>query len=280
MSSLNFYTQIQQGNAEPLIMGVLNLTPDSFYDGGRYTKLDAIIQRVKNMIHEGVDIIDIGAFSSRPGADLISLKEEEKRLFPVLIKIKDLFPNTIISIDTYRHQIAEKAIKNGANIINNIYVKKDHKKMARIVKKYDTPYIIMHMDGTPKNMQNTIKYHNFKNEIMMFFKKTIKELHEIKFDKIIIDPGFGFGKTLIQNYELINMIPEIRKLQHPVLVGLSRKSMITKALETNTNHALSGTIAANTIALMKGADIIRVHDVKEAVETRKIVQIVKENGFK
>ena len=258
-------------------MGVLNLTPDSFHDGGKYTTLKKIIQRVTRMINEGVDIIDIGAFSSRPGADLISLKEEEKRLFPALIKIKEVFPSTIISIDTYRHQIAEQAIKKGANMINNIYINKHSKKMAEVVQKYNTPYVIMHMKGKPKNMQKDIKYKNFQNNIINFFKQNIKELNEIKFNKIIIDPGFGFGKTLNQNYELINMIPEMKKLQYPVLVGLSRKSMISKALKTKTQDSLSGTIAANTIALMKGANIIRVHDIKEAIETKKIVQLVKQN---
>ncbi len=276
---MNFYTKIQQSSSDPLIMGILNLTPDSFYDGGRYTKFDQISSRVQTMINEGVDIIDLGAFSSRPGAQLISLKEEENRLFPALIKIRELFPKVTLSIDTYRYQIAEQAIKYGANMINNIYIKKYPKKMAKIVQKYNTPYIIMHMRGEPRNMQNQIQYNNFKNEICMFFKNCIKELNEINFDKIIIDPGFGFGKTLLQNYNLINMIPELKKMSYPVLVGLSRKSMIFKALNQGPDDCLHGTIAANTIALTKGANILRVHDIKEAIQTKKIVQLVQQNNL-
>ena len=274
---MNFYTKIQQSSSDPLIMGILNLTPDSFYDGGRYTNLDQIISRVQTMIDEGVDIIDLGAFSSRPGSQLISLKEEEKRLFPALIKIRELFPKTTLSIDTYRYQIAEQAIKYGANIINNIYINKYPTQMAKIVQKYNTPYIIMHMKGEPKNMQKNIQYNNFKNDIYMFFKNYINELNKINFDKIIIDPGFGFGKTLLQNYNLINMIPELKKLSYPVLVGLSRKSMIFKALNQEPENCLNGTIVANTIALTKGANILRVHDIKEAIQTKKIVQLVQQN---
>ena len=276
---MNFYTKIQQSSSDPLIMGILNLTPDSFYDGGRYTNLDQIISRVQTMLEEGVDIIDLGAFSSRPEAQLISLKEEEKRLFPALIKIRELFPKVTLSIDTYRYQIAEQAIKYGANIINNIYINKYPIQMAKIVQKYNTPYIIMHMKGEPKNMQKNIQYNNFKNDICMFFKKHIKELNKINFDKIIIDPGFGFGKTLLQNYNLINMIPELKKLSYPVLVGLSRKSMIFKALNQEPENCLHGTIVANTIALTKGANILRVHDIKEAILTKKIVQLVQTNNL-
>ena len=274
---MNFYTKIQQSSSDPLIMGILNLTPDSFYDGGRYTNLDQIISRVQTMIDEGVDIIDLGAFSSRPGSQLISLKEEEKRLFPALIKIRELFPKVTLSIDTYRYQIAEQAIKYGANIINNIYINKYPTQMAKIVQKYNTPYIIMHMKGEPKNMQKNIQYNNFKNDIYMFFKNCINELNKINFDKIIIDPGFGFGKTLLQNYNLINMIPELKKLSYPVLVGLSRKSMIFKPLNQEPENCLHGTIVANTIALTKGANILRVHDIKEAIQTKKIVQLVQQN---
>ena len=276
---MNFYTKIQQSSSDPLIMGILNLTPDSFYDGGRYTNLNQIISRAQTMINEGVDIIDLGAFSSRPGSQLISLKEEEKRLFPALIKIRELFPKVTLSIDTYRYQIAEQAIKYGANIINNIYINKYPKQMAKIVQKYNTPYIIMHMKGEPKNMQKNIQYNNFKNDIYMFFKNYINELNEMNFDKIIIDPGFGFGKTLLQNYNLINMIPELKKLSYPVLVGLSRKSMIFKALNQKPDNCLHGTIVANTIALTKGANILRVHDIKEAIQTKKIVQLVQQNNL-
>tara|TARA_Y100001968_G_C19407778_1_gene744638 strand:+ start:230 stop:1024 length:795 start_codon:yes stop_codon:yes gene_type:complete len=261
-------------------MGILNLTPDSFYDGGKYIKPKDIINRVNIMIKEGVDIVDIGAFSSRPGAKSISLKEEEKRLFPTLINIRKLFPELIISIDTYRYQIAEQAIKYGANIINDIYAEKYQKEMFNIIQKYDTPYILMHMAGNPENMQNNINYSNFHKEIMSFFVKKIQILNKLNFNKIIIDPGFGFGKTLNQNYELINMISEMTKLKYPVLVGVSRKSMISQGLQINTEATLPGTIAANTICLMQGAKIIRVHDIKAGKETIGMIKLVRENNSK
>lgn len=274
---MNFYTQLIKKNSDPLVMGILNLTPDSFYDGGIYSKPVEILNRVTEMVKEGVDILDIGAFSSRPGASFISLKEEEKRLFPTLLKIRDLFPDLIISVDTYRHQIAEQSIKYGANIINDIYVEYDELKMFQIVQKYNTPYILMHMLGEPKNMQKNIQYIDFQHDIIDFFKNKIKLLNELQFEKIIIDPGFGFGKTLQQNYEMINMIPTIKELGYPVLAGVSRKSMISQGLEINTEDTLSGTIAANTICITKGAQIIRVHDVKEAKETIGIIKLVDNN---
>ena len=185
-------------------MGIVNLTPDSFYDGNNYNDLKKCINYVKKIIKEGVDIVDLGACSSRPGAPPISLKEEERRLLPILEKIKELFPNILISIDTYRYQIAKKAIENGAGLINDIYVKKDKKKMFSIIKKFNTPYILMHMLGNPKNMQKNIKYTNFNSDIIGFFENHISELNKIGFNNIILDPGFGFGKTLNQNYQLIH----------------------------------------------------------------------------
>ncbi len=274
---MDFYTQLIKKKSGPLVMGILNLTPDSFYDGGRYIKHNKAINRVRQMIKEGVDIIDIGAFSSRPGASLISLKEEEKRLFPILLKIRELFPEITISIDTYRHQIAEQAIRYGANIINDIYVEKNQSNMFKIVQKYNIPYIMMHMSGEPKNMQKNITYTHFKNDILNYFKKKIKIMDEIQFEKIIIDPGFGFGKTLNHNYQLINMIPEIMKFGYPILAGISRKSMISEGLDTIAENTLTGTIAANTICLMKGVSIIRVHDIKEGKETIEIIKLVKQN---
>ena len=277
---MNFYAQLIKKNSEPLVMGILNLSPDSFYDGGRYTKHNEIINRINNMINEGVNIIDIGAFSSRPGANLISLKEEENRLFPILLKIREFFPDIIISIDTYRHQIAEQAIKYGANMINDIYVKKNQTNMFKVIQKYNVPYVLMHMSGEPKNMQQNITYTNFQSDILNYFNTNIKMLHEMQFKQIIIDPGFGFGKTIKHNYQLINMIPKIMKLGYPILAGISRKSMISKGLNIITNDTLTGTIAANTICLMKGAKIIRVHDIKEGRETIEIIKLVKNNKLK
>ena len=259
-------------------MGIINLTPDSFYDGGKYINISNAIQKAQEMFDNKVDIIDLGAASSRPGAKLISLKEEENRLFPTLIKIRELFPNINISIDTYRYQIAEQAIKYGANIINDIYVKKDEKQMFNVIKKYNTPYVLMHMLGEPMTMQNNIQYNCFNQEIIDFFTKKIKLLRDDGFKKIIIDPGFGFGKTLNQNYELINMIPELKKFSYPILAGISRKSMISKGLNVNTTDSLIGTVAANTICLIKGADIIRVHDIKAGKETIDMVNLVKNNA--
>ena len=274
---MDFYAKLIKKNTTPFVMGILNLSPDSFYDGRRYTNDSEIINKVSNMVKEGVNILDIGAFSSRPGANLISLNEEERRLFPILLKIRELFPEIIISIDTYRHQIAEQSIKYGANMINDIYVEKDQSNMFKVIQKYNVPYVLMHMSGEPKNMQKNITYTNFHKDIINFFQTKIEILHAMQFKKIILDPGFGFGKTLNHNYQLINMIPEIIKLGHPVLAGISRKSMISKGLNISTQDTLTGTITANTICLMKGAKIIRVHDVREGKETIEIIKLVKNN---
>tara|TARA_B100000945_G_scaffold316068_1_gene316292 strand:+ start:145 stop:945 length:801 start_codon:yes stop_codon:yes gene_type:complete len=259
-------------------MGIINLTPDSFYDGGKYINIENAVNKAQEMVANKVNIIDLGAASSRPGSKSISLKEEGKRLFPTLIKIRELFPNVTISIDTYRYQIAEQSIKYGANIINDIYVEKDEDKMFGIIKKYNIPYVLMHMHGKPINMQKNIKYNCFNQEIFNFFKTKIHKLRSDGFEKIIIDPGFGFGKTLNQNYELINMIPELKKLRCPILVGVSRKSMISQGLNIKTEDSLSGTVATNTICLMNGANIIRVHDIKSGTETIEIFKLVKRNS--
>ena len=260
-----------------MVMGIVNITPDSFYDGGQHKSVKSYIKHIEKIINEGADIIDLGACSSRPGATPISLKEEERRLLPVLEKTKQEFPHIPVSIDTYRYQIAEKAILYGAQLINDIYIEKDKKKMFSVIAKYNIPYVLMHMQGNPKNMQKKIQYIDFETEIMMFFKNNIKELKEKGIYNIILDPGFGFGKTLNQNYNLINMITKIKQLNYPILTGLSRKSMISQGLNTTSKNALTGTIAANTICLMNGASIIRVHDVQEAKETIKIFNLTQIN---
>ena len=260
-----------------MVMGIVNITPDSFYDGGKYKNIEGYIKYIEKIINEGVDIVDLGACSSRPGATPISLKEEERRLLPVLEKTKKEFPHIPVSIDTYRYQIAEKAILHGAQLINDIYVEKDKHKMFSIIEKYNTPYVLMHMQGNPKNMQKKIHYVDFETEIMMFFKNNIKQMNQSGVNKIILDPGFGFGKTLRQNYSLINMISEIKKLNYPILTGLSRKSMISQGLNTTSKNALTGTIVANTMCLMNGSSIIRVHDIQEAKETIKIFNLTQIN---
>ncbi|MAQ69651.1 MAG: dihydropteroate synthase [Flavobacteriales bacterium] len=261
-----------------MVMGIVNITPDSFYDGGRHKNIEGYIQYIEQIINEGVDIIDLGACSSRPGAKPISLKEEETRLLPVLEKIKKEFPHIPVSIDTYRYQIAEKAILCGAQLINDIYVEKDKQKMFSVIAKHNTPYVLMHMQGNPENMQKKIHYIDFQTEIMDFFKNNIKELNQMGVNNILLDPGFGFGKTLNQNYSLINMISRLKQLNYPILTGLSRKSMISQGLNTTPKNALTGTIAANTICLMNGVNIIRVHDVKEAKETIKIFNLTQINN--
>lgn len=274
---MDFYEKLITTKNSPIVMGIVNITPDSFYDGGKHKNTNAYIKYIEKIIKEGADIIDLGACSSRPGSTPISLKEEEKRLLPVLEKTKEKFPDIPISIDTYRYQIAEKAISCGAQLINDIYVEKDKQKMFSVIAKHNIPYVLMHMQGNPKNMQNKIHYTDFKNEIMMFFKNNIKKLNQNGVSNIILDPGFGFGKTLNQNYNLINMIFEIKKLSYPILTGLSRKSMISQGLQTDSQNALIGTIAANTICLMHGASIIRVHDVQAAKETIKIFNLTQIN---
>ncbi|MBF25558.1 MAG: dihydropteroate synthase [Flavobacteriales bacterium] len=258
-------------------MGIINLTPDSFYDGGKYINPENAIKCAQKMIDQGVDIIDLGACSSRPGSKLISVKQEEKRLFPVLNKLRNLFPEITISIDTFRSKIAENAINYGANIINDIYVEKEQRKMFEVIAKHQIPYIMMHMHGKPYTMQENTFYDNFKNEILNFFKQKINLLMDLKFNKIIIDPGIGFGKNLSQNYQLINMIPDLLKFKYPVLIGASRKSMIQNTLNIDKDQALNGTTIINTMAILKGAKIIRVHDVKEAKEIIQIYKLINTN---
>ena len=231
------------------------------------------------MVKEGVDIIDFGAISSRPGSLNITEKEEEERLFPLFIKIKKEFPDLITSIDTYRSKIAEKAIIYGANIINDIYAGRYDPKILSVIKKHNIPYVIMHMNGQPNNMQKNINYKDFQYDILSFFEKKIKKITDMGHTQLILDPGFGFGKTIQHNYRLVNMIPELKKFGLPILIGLSRKSMISQVLKTNANGSLNGTSILNSVCLMNGANIIRVHDVKEAKEAIEIIKNIKDNPF-
>lgn len=261
-----------------LIMGILNVTPDSFYDGGKFSTIKNAISQAKKMIHEGVDIIDIGAFTSKPFSKEITILEEKKRLFPVLKELKKLFPNLTISVDTYRREIAEKSINIGASIINDIYAGEYDSSMIDFIIKNNVTYIAMHMNGTPLNMQKKIKINNFKSDLLKFFIQKSNTFKKAGFKKLIVDPGFGFGKSIEQNFRMINLIDDIKKINKYVLVGLSRKSMIYKTLNTTPEESLNSTTILNTICVLKGVNILRVHDVKEAKEIIKMINLVKENN--
>tara|TARA_B100000214_G_scaffold35850_1_gene22572 strand:+ start:1709 stop:2554 length:846 start_codon:yes stop_codon:yes gene_type:complete len=267
--SIFFSTQI------PIVMGILNLTTDSFYDGGNYLTDEKIILKVKTMLDEGASIIDIGAQSSKPGAIQISSKEELKKILPTIKLLKSKFKNIIISVDTFWSNTAKQSVLKGANIINDISAGEIDENMLRTIAKLNVPYIMMHMQGTPEIMQDNPQYNNVTLEIMNFFKHKISNLSKLGFNKIIIDPGFGFGKTIQHNYQLLNNLTQFKNLKKPILVGLSRKSMIYKLLDIETDKALNGTSIINTLALQNGANILRVHDVKEAIECIKITTFAK-----
>jgi len=263
--------------SNPKIMGVLNVTPDSFYDGGVFSNEKKILAQVEKMILDGADIIDIGGFSSKPGAKTISLKEEEKRVIPIIKLINKTFNKIIISVDTFRSEIAEKSLNEGASIINDISGGDLDKNIYQISYKYKAPYIMMHMNGVPLNMQNNPKYENINHDIIKDFTSKIDSAEKKGVCDIIIDPGFGFGKTIQHNYQILNNLKLYTVLKKPILVGISRKSMIYKLLKTDPSKALNGTTSLNTIALINGANILRVHDVKEAKEVIKLYSFLKEN---
>lgn len=250
----------------PKVMGILNLTPDSFFDGGKFFSEKKILTHVVSMIENGMDILDIGGYSSRPGAKNISVKEEEQRVIPILKILRKEFKDLIISVDTYRAEIARKSIENGADIINDISAGEIDEEIMNIVSNYNTPYIIMHMKGTPQTMQKNPNYDDVCKEIISYLAQRVKKAREYKINDLIIDPGFGFGKTLEHNYEILSNLHHFEMIDLPLLVGFSRKSMITKALNIEKEFALNGTSILNTIALIKGAKILRVHDVREAKE--------------
>ncbi len=254
----------------PQIMGILNLTPDSFYDGGRYKNVREAVGKVAAMLHDGASIIDIGAYSSRPNAQHISETEETKRLLPVIDLIVKEHPEAILSVDTFRSEIAKKAIDRGAHMINDISGGSMDKNMFKTIAKLQVPYILMHMQGTPQNMQQNPKYRNVTEEVKHFFENKLLSLKEFGVEEVILDVGFGFGKTLEQNYELLRNLDTFKALKKPILVGISRKSMLYKVLDTTPEKALNATSIAHAMAILKGADILRVHDVKEAVEVLKI----------
>lgn len=259
--------------SEAQVMGILNITPDSFYANSRKQTEEEITSRVRQIIDEGASIIDIGAYSSRPNAENITPEEELKRLRFGLGIIRRIAPDAVISVDTFRAEVAEACVEEyGVAIINDIAAGEMDAKMFDTVARLNVPYIMMHMQGTPQNMQLTPHYENVVKEVFMYFAEKVDKLRSLGVKDIILDPGFGFGKTLEHNYELLNYLDDFKIFELPLLVGVSRKSMIYRLLGTTPDKALNGTSILNTIALMKGANILRVHDVKEAVEAVRIVK--------
>ena len=259
----------------PVVMGILNITTDSFFDGGKFLTKENIIKQAQKIEEEGAKIIDIGASSSRPGSTPVSEEIELERLLPAIKLIHKNTKNLKISIDTFRAKVAEECIKNGAHIINDISAGEKDLKMFKTIINLDVPYIMMHMQGDSKNMQVNPKYEDVNSDIISFFEKKVKHLNTKGFKKIIIDPGFGFGKTIEHNYEILKNLKKFRELNLPILAGLSRKSMIYNLLEISTEEALNGTSIVNTISLLNGANILRVHDVKQAVECIRIYSMIK-----
>lgn len=255
----------------PLVMGILNVTTDSFYDGGKYTSELEILQRTEQILSEGGDIIDIGAMSTRPDAQEIPEKEEMSRIVAAVRIIRTRFPEAVISIDTYRSTVAQAAVEVGADMVNDISGGTFDPNMIPAIGKLQVPYCLMHTPAKPSVMQQHTDYQDLLGDMLRFFGIQLEQLHAHHVHDIIIDPGFGFGKTLEQNYFLMKNLDVFQELGYPILVGISRKSMIYKLLDSTPDQALNGTTSLNTIALMKGASILRVHDVKEAVEVRKIV---------
>ncbi len=258
--------------SSPKVMGILNITPDSFYDGGKYNNESDILFQTEKMLNDGATFIDVGAYSSRPGAKHISEDEELQRIVPVVSLLMNHFPEIIISIDTFRSKVALETIQNGAAIINDISGGNMDENMFPTIADLQVPYILMHMLGTPQNMQQNPKYKNIILEITEYFAEKIFKLHQLKLNDIIIDVGFGFGKTIAHNFEILKNLSYFKHLDTPILAGVSRKSMLYKTLDITAKKALNATTSANTIALLNGANILRVHDVKEAVEAVKIVE--------
>lgn len=258
----------------PKVMGILNLTPDSFYDGGRYKNESEILLKVENMLNEGATFIDVGAYSSRPNAIHISEEEELNRLLPIIEILIKSFPDILLSIDTFRSHVAKECIETGACIINDISAGKLDEQMLSTVAKYHVPYIMMHMKGTPQTMQKLAQYEDLVKDILFYFSERIATARSLGISDIIVDPGFGFAKTIAHNFELLNKLDLFKMLDLPILVGVSRKSMIYKSLDISVEDALNGTTVLNTIALQKGTHILRVHDVKEAIECIKLHRLI------
>jgi dihydropteroate synthase len=263
--------------SSPKIMGILNHTPDSFFDGGKYKTEKEMLLRTEKMLLEGADFIDVGAYSSRPSAAFVTEEQEIERLVFVLEILAKHFPEIPISIDTFRSEVARISLENGAAIINDISAFSLDEKMLDVVAHYKVPYIMMHMRGTPQTMQQFVDYDNLTKDVFYYFSEKIALAKAKGVNDLIVDVGFGFSKTLEQNYELLNNLDFFQQFGLPLLVGVSRKSMIYKALDITPVEALNGTTVIHTIALQKGANILRVHDVKEAKETVKLLQVFNAN---
>jgi len=256
--------------SSPKVMGVLNLTPDSFYDGNKFDNEKKILNQVEKMLNEGATFIDIGAYSSRPGATHISEDQEKSRIIGTVELLITEFPDANLSIDTFRSSIADECLNAGASIINDITASEYDSEILKIAHKHNAPYVMMHMKGMPQDMMKQNKYDNLIKDIIYYFSKKIEAARTAKVNDIIIDPGFGFSKNIDQNYDILKNLGLLKSLDSPILVGLSRKSMIYKLLKITPELALNGTTSLNTIALLNGAKILRVHDVKEAMECIKI----------
>lgn len=260
----------------PAVMGIINITPDSFFIGSRFNSEAAILERVGQIVDEGGSMVDVGAYSSRPGAENVSADIELARLLPALKVIRDRYPNLIVSVDTFRAEVAERVVTEGfADIINDISGGEMDGAMFDTVARLKVPYILMHMQGTPDTMQLNPTYRDVVADVSLWLSERVDKLRSMGVNDIIIDPGFGFGKTVEHNYSMLNRLDEFRLFQLPLLVGFSRKSMIYKVLDGDPEGSLNGTTALNTVALLKGANILRVHDVKEAVECVKLVSELK-----
>jgi len=259
----------------PKVMGVMNLTPDSFYDGGKLTSKKEILLQANKMLKEGATFLDLGAYSSRPGAQFVSEKEEIHRLLPVIKILLDEFPEILLSIDTFRSNVANESIYAGASLINDISAGTLDDHMFKIIAQHQVPYVMMHMRGTPETMMQNTDYKDLTKEVIYYFSKRINKARSFGINDLIVDPGFGFSKTLDQNYELFNDLELFRHLNVPLLIGISRKSMIQKKIKTTAANSLNGTTALHAIAIQKGVSILRVHDVKEAFETINLLQNLK-----
>ncbi|MCF8321469.1 MAG: dihydropteroate synthase [Flavobacterium sp.] len=254
----------------PKIMGILNITPNSFYDGGKYSLENNAMMQVEKMLKEGATFIDIGAYSSKPNAEFVSEEQELNRIIPVVKTLIKEFPEALLSIDTFRSTVAQECINNGAALINDISAGSLDKKMMGVIASNNVPYIMMHLRGTPQTMQSQTDYEHLITEMITYFSDKINKARSLGINDLIIDPGFGFAKTTDQNFEILSNLELFKMLELPILAGVSRKSMIYKTLENTAEDALNGTTVLNTIAITKGANIIRVHDVKEAMECVKL----------
>ncbi|HLT32778.1 MAG TPA: dihydropteroate synthase [Aquaticitalea sp.] len=256
----------------PKVMGILNLTPDSFYDGGKFQDIRFALKQVEKMLHGGATFIDVGAYSSRPKAVDVSEDEELQRILPIIHSILKAFPEVLLSIDTFRSKVAKSCVEAGACMINDISAGKMDDMMLPTIANLHVPYVMMHMKGSPQTMQNQATYANLMKEILFYFSERIDAARALGIVDLIVDPGFGFAKTIAQNYELLRNLELFKMLEKPLLVGFSRKSMVYKLLDLTAKDALNGTTILNTVALQKGAGILRVHDVKEAMECIKIME--------